>query len=229
MPTLEEALGANLEGYSPVVAQPVINAPTPSVDLQPGRSATIRCPLPILGQATPDSLRSYFLNGQVPQTRLLSPQTNSNNGSTGSSTGSTSVSSSSSTVVTTTLAVATATTTTPSIGPNVKFTGVLTLAKAFQLLSVTTSSPARIQFYGTSVARANDLARALDAAPGAGTAQNIICDLVLDTAPYQWTFQDRIAANGDNPQTTLIYVTVTNLDVTSDAITVTLNYVPLVN
>jgi hypothetical protein len=71
------------------------------------------------------------------------------------------------------------------------------------------------------------MSRGLDVAPGAGTAQNIICDVVLDTVPYQWTFQNRTGANGESPQTTAIYVTVTNLNTTSSAVTVTLLYVPL--
>jgi hypothetical protein len=36
-----------------------------------------------------------------------------------------------------------------------------------------------------------------------------------------------VGANADTPQTTNIYVTVTNLDTNSDAITVTFQYVPL--
>lgn len=191
----------------------------------------MRCPLPILGAATPDALRSYFLDGQVPQVRLLTPQSTviGQSSSTSSTTVLASSSSSSSSGTVATLAAATATITTATIGPNSKYTGVLQLSKSFQLLSIAVNSPARVELYGTSSAQGSDLARGLDVAPAAGTAQNIICDVVLDTVPYQWTFQNRVGASGNSPQTSSIYVTVTNLDTTSDAITLTLVYVPLVS
>jgi hypothetical protein len=228
MPNLQEALDADLSAYTRVENIAQTNAPTPSTDLQPGRSSMMRCPLPLLSSATPDALRSFYINGQVPQVRLLAQQPVTLGSSASSSTTLVSSSSSSSSSTTATLAVATATTTTPTIGPNVKYTGVITLSKALQLLSVAVNSPARIQLYGTSTAQSSDLSRGLDAAPAAGTIQNIICDVVLDTAQYKWTFQDRIASNGDSPQSAAIYVTITNLDATSDAITMTMNYVPIV-
>jgi hypothetical protein len=226
MPTLEEAVNSDLSNYSHVVPQPKVNAPTPSGDLQPGRSSMMRCPLPILGQATPDSLRSYFLKGQVPQTRVLSPQAVvQGNGS--SATTSTSVSSSSSSTVAVVLNSVQATVTTATIGPNQVFTGILNMAKSFQLLSIAATSLARIELYGTPSAQSGDLSRGLDASPAAGTAQNIICDIALDTTPMQWSFQSRMGANADNPQSTKVYVSVTNLGSTSAAITVTLVYLPL--
>jgi hypothetical protein len=109
------------------------------------------------------------------------------------------------------------------------FTGVMSISKGFQLLDLSVGTPCRIQLYGTQAAQLQDRARALDSPPPAGTAQNIICDVVLDTAPYRWTFQNRIGANGDSPQNPSVYVTLTNLDATSDVITLTLSYVPLEN
>lgn len=227
MPTLEEALKTDRSNYTPVVAQPSVNPPTPSSDLQPGRSSMMRCPLPILGAATPDALRSYFIKGQVPQTRLLTPQSTVRSTDSSSSTSSSSFSSSSTSVVTATLSSAQATLTTAVLSPGAKFSGHINLSKSFQLLSIAISSAARVELYGTANAQSLDLARGLDIPPAAGTAQNIICDVILDTAPYQWSFQNRVGANADTPQSSSVYVTVTNLGTTSAAITVTLAYVPM--
>jgi hypothetical protein len=103
----------------------------------------------------------------------------------------------------------------------------MSFSRSFQLLVLAVNSAARVRIYGTAAAQSGDLGRGLDIPPAAGTAQNIICDVVLDTAPFTWPFQDRVGANADTPQTTNIYVTVTNLDTNSDAITVTFQYVPL--
>lgn len=224
MPFTDSAT-ADLSGYVPLENNRPA-APAPSTDLQPGRSPTMRCPLPILGQATPDSLRGYYLKGNVPQTRLLTPQAvNTNSGST-TTTGVITTSSSGSSGSTTTIVAKQATVTTAVLSPNSKFTSTIGMTRSYQLLSLSVSSSARVQLYGTSVAQSADLSRGLDVPPAAGTAQNIICDVVLDTAPTIWSFQSRMGANADTPQSTVTYITVTNLDTNSDAITVTIQYVP---
>ena len=203
------------------------SAPTPSADLQPGRSSTMRCPLPILGQATADALRSFYLKGNVPQVRFLTPEGVNTTGGT-TTTSSTSTTSSSGTSGSGTAIVAlTSSITTPALSQNQQFTGVMAFSRSFQLLSVALTSIARVRIYGTASAQSGDLGRGLDVPPAAGTAQNIICDVVLDTLPLVWSFQDRVGANADNPQTTNIYVTVTNINSTTTPITVTFQYVPL--
>ena len=119
--------------------------------------------------------------------------------------------------------------TTPVLSPGQAFKSQLTIAtyKAAQLLSVSSSAAARIEIYGTGVAQNADFSRGLDVPPGAGTAQNLVTDIALDTAPFVWTYQNRVATNGNNPQTSVLYVTVTNIGNGARAITVTLNYVPL--
>ena len=84
------------------------------------------------------------------------------------------------------------------------------------------------RLYGTAAQQSADAYRGLDVAPPAGTAQNMICDLVLDTAPLVWGFQDRIGSNGDNPTSSTVYITVTNLEAVTDSFTLTFGYVPLV-
>jgi hypothetical protein len=187
----------------------------------------MRCPLPILGQATPDALRSFYLKGNVPQVRLLTPESVVINGGTSTTTANVSTASSGSSGSTTAIVAKTSTITTAVLSPNAQFTGVMSFSRSFQLLVLAVNSSARVRLYGTAAAQSGDLGRGLDIPPAAGTAQNIICDVVLDTSPFTWPFQDRVGANADTPQTTNIYVTVTNLDSNSDAITVTFQYVPL--
>ncbi len=221
----------DMSGYEPVVGKPALPSPPYSEkNLEPGYNVYLRCPLPPIWTTPPDSLRQYFLNGVVPQVRLFNPQ--SNPIGTGSSTTTTLFSSSSSSNsggnVSTTLKIVSTSLTTPSVTPNSKYTGSLSLSKAFQLINLTASSPCRVQLYGTAAEQSADSYRGLDVAPPAGTAQNIICDVVLDTGPFNWTFQDRVGGNGDNPTTSKVYITITNLDVITDAITISLGYVPIV-
>jgi hypothetical protein len=227
MATLKESLAADLTGYMPV-ARPTAFQPPVELELQPRLNTMLRCPIPPVA-VTPDSLRQFYQGGVIPQMRVLTPPS-AVAGSGGTfiqnTTVTTSVASSSSSSSTKLSATQTSITT-ATLNPGDQFTGSILLAKSFQLLQVTANSPCRVQLYGTALAQTLDSGRALDAAPNAGVFQNIISDIALDTIPYQWPYQNRSGANGDSPQTTLIYITVTNLDVTSDAITVTIQYVPL--
>lgn len=232
MPSLSEALQTNTEGYSPVPSeaynQPTISVPTN--DLQPGYNTMIRCPLPPIFQAAPDSLSQFYLNGKVPQTRLLSALINANTSGGSGGTVNESVLISGGVGPTPppqTLAEQTVIITTV-LAPNQQFVSSLnSIGHSFQLLSVASTSPARVQLYGTASAQTNDLARLIDQPVPAGVTQNIITDVVLDTNPLQWFFQNRIGANGDAPQKTVLYITVTNLTGATTPVTVTLQYVPL--
>lgn len=228
MSTLTEAINASRTGLVPI-DRPALNGNNIRLgnDLQPGLNPMTRCPLPPIS-ASPDSLRTFYSGGVIPQHRVIPPSLPAQVGGGGSviENVTTESSGSGSTVVVPIKAIQ-ASITTPTLNPNGVFTGVLTISRSFQLLQITASSPARIELYGTATAQNTDLGRALDVPPGAGTFQNIISDVALDTPTYQWPYQNRIGANGDSPQQPLLYITVTNLDVTSDAITVTLLYVPL--
>jgi hypothetical protein len=117
--------------------------------------------------------------------------------------------------------------TTNPLNPGQVFVSSFSVSKSFALLGLSCNSPVRVQMYGTAQAQSFDAARGLDVPPPAGTTQNIICDVALDTAPFNWAFQSRVGSNGDSPQKSTVYVTLTNLDTKSDTITVTLSYVPL--
>lgn len=238
MPTISEATGIDLEGlgYKPVdpsELRPVVTAP--SSNQQPGLSPFLRCPLPPVWTSSPDSLRQFYQGGTYPQIRLFNPSNNnlaninvsetstntSGGGGGGGGGGGTTPSSS--------IKALQASITTPSISPNATFVSSIGLSKSFQLLNLSASNACRVQLYGTSLAQSSDSYRGLDVAPPAGSFQNIICDIVLDTSPYQWTFQDRVGANGDSPQKSSIYITVTNLTSASAAIGFTITYGPIVN
>jgi len=238
VPSIADAIVSkqNLTGYQPTPPSPAPPTPSPTFDgqqaggLEPGRNTMIRCPLPPLWQASPDSLRQFYVKGQVPQRRLLTPVSLGPVGASGTTTVNTTVISGSSgggSSSGSSITAAQAVVKTPVIFPGNKFVGSFTMPKSFQLLSIAVGSPCRVQLYGTALAQTQDLSRALDAPPGAGTAQNIICDVALDTVPYQWSFQNRIGANADTPQVGTVYVTITNLDATSDAVTLTIQYVGL--
>lgn len=78
MPSLAESTKTYQQlqeaGYKPVEAS-AVNKPTPSPDAsqEPVYTGYIRCPLPILSNSTPDSLRTYYINGKVPQYRIFNP------------------------------------------------------------------------------------------------------------------------------------------------------------
>ena len=113
------------------------------------------------------------------------------------------------------------------LSPNGRFAGSIAAAKGSQIISVAVGSPCRVQLYGNAQSQTQDAARGLDVPPQAGTTQGIVTDVVLDTAPYVWTFQNCVAVNADSPQKPVLYVTLTNLDTTSDVITLALRYVPI--
>jgi hypothetical protein len=239
MASLKDATNTSLAGYEAVPAAPFTRPSPPTVDLQPGFSPHMRSPYPILG-ASPDGLRQFY-QGTIPQNRLLPilpiqdagvltqkgvviTTIGSGTGS-GSSSGGTGGGTSGG--GTSTVTAQSTSLTTPSLGPGARFVSALNISKSFQPLLISSTVAARLELYGTATTQAGDAGRGLDVAPPAGTTQNIITDVALDTAPFQWSYQDQVGANADNPQVPLAYLTVTNLSAGSAAITVTLLYVPL--
>lgn len=222
---------SNLAGYVPATASPQASLP-PVSGLEPTLNTMLRCPLPPIFQAAPDSLRQFYQGGKVPQNRLLSAVTSTiSSGGGGGNAQSATVSITQSGGVVpppATIVAKQATITTTVLGPGQQFVGTLpNIGRTYQLLTVASSIAARIQVYGTAIAQTADLSRALDQPPPAGTAQNIITDIALDTAPLNWSFQNRVGANGDNPQVPSAYMTITNLSGAALPITVTLQYVPI--
>lgn len=243
MPSISEAVGADLSSYHPVGTPKVpVGAPPPPVDIAyPGYNPMLRCPFPPIWTSSSDSQRQFFQFGRIPQSRILSPSpsiVNANPVSTSSS-GSSSSSSSSSTSGSTantsggnsfinqTGKLIQASVTTALLSPGQQWAGIIPMSKAFQLIGLSSVSACRVRLYGTQIAQTGDYSRGVDVPPPAGTVQNIICDIALDTNPFQWAFQNRLGTSGNSPQTTILYVTVTNLGASSRPVTITLQYVPL--
>lgn len=228
MPTLSDAIKTDLSNYDPVESVSRINAAAPVADSQPNRGTMMRCPLPPLFQPSPDNLRAYYLKGQVPQFRIFTPPSSQSSGGAVTTT-TTEVSGSSGGGGTTTPVIAAAIVSikTNTLAPGASFTSTVQMSKSFQLLSLAASAAMRFELYGTNSAQTADAGRGLDIPPAAGSTQNIICDVALDTAPYQWAYQSRVGANGDSPQSATVYVTITNIGTVNAALTATLTYVPL--
>jgi hypothetical protein len=62
---------------------------------------------------------------------------------------------------------------------------------------------------------------------GFGTEQGIIGDMVLQNAPVVWYAENMTGANEDSPQSSVVYITVDNLGVSTTSINVSISYVPL--
>ena len=245
MPSVKESLQADLSGYervdAPVAGGSHIGLPPP-LEGQPTLNPFLRCPLPPIA-VTPDSLRQYYSGGQIPQFRILTP-TDSASGvgrsgggtviihqSVSSTVGSTPSASGSGSTGTgagsTGLVAAGVSLTTPSLGVGATFMSSVQMSKSFQLLILTADKPCRVEIYGTASAQNSDLGRGLDIAPLPGTQQDLITDVVLDTLPYRWSWQNRVGANGNNPQDATVYITVTNEGVSTDVITISVVFVAL--
>lgn len=72
MSTLAEATNVKLEGYQPVTPPITPTLGMFQTQFPPNPNPIMRCPLPPLS-TSPDSLRQYYVNGNVPQTRIFQP------------------------------------------------------------------------------------------------------------------------------------------------------------
>lgn len=227
MPSIEQSQQIDLAKFE--------RMPTPHANfqsdqsMQPRRDSTGRfnaAPIPGIIFSSPDQLRGFHLGGIIPQWRTILPPPNNNAG--GSSTGGTTVVSSSSSGSTNNPpASKTASITTSVLSPAGQFTGSLSMAKSYIVLSVSVNSAARVRLYSTASAQTVDLIRPITQGAGFGTEQGIVGDIVLDTAPVVWEAQNMTGVNGDSPQASTSYITVDNLSISSMAVTVSVVFVPL--
>lgn len=72
MSTLAEATSVKLQNYQPVTPPIAPTIGQFQTQFPPTPNPIIRCPLPPLS-SNPDSLRQYYVNGSVPQTRIFQP------------------------------------------------------------------------------------------------------------------------------------------------------------
>ena len=234
MPSLRDTLRSNpLPGFTPVQALPQPAVPAP-VGL-PGESSSftvnrfIRSPLPPIN-ATVDTLRQ-FDDGDtgVPRRRVLPlPQVTSTGGSTVTNTTVTqSVSSGSSTSVTG-ITAKTLTYVSPLLNVGAAAVQALNVAsKSYQLISVTANGACEIRIYGSAAAQAADFGRVTYAPLAAELGNNMVTDIVFDTSPYVWYWQNRCGSNSDSPQANIAYLTVFNTGVTPQNFQIAFVVLPL--
>jgi len=217
MPPLASTLRSSpLPGFVPVQALPQPAVPAP-VGL-PGESSSftanrfIRSPLPPIN-SNPDTLRQ-FDDGDtgVPRRRLLPlPQITSAGGSTTTNTTVVSPASGGGSSSTTGLTTVTLNYVSPLL--NVGSASIQSLnvaSKSYQLISATANGACEIRIYGSAAAQASDFGRATYAPLAAELNNNMVTDVVFDTSPYVWNWQNRVGANQDSPQANIAYLTVFN-------------------
>jgi hypothetical protein len=105
----------------------------------------------------------------------------------------------------------------------------LQMSPLFILYKVTVSSPARVELYSTSGAQTLDRGRPATTPVSSGTENEVIGDfnLALSTESPWLCSPAPTGFNGDDPISSTIYLTVTNLNPSTSPITVSLSYLPL--
>lgn len=230
MPSIKDRVGLNLKGFVPDENQ---KNPPPLDSLGVGApNPFIRCPLPPLN-VNPDTLRQFDESGKIPARRVIPLPVTTVAG--GSSTTITNViapaSGGGATTSGTTLVSTALTLNIPALSPGASYAVTATMARAFQLLQLIVSQPVEVRVYGAALAQGADIARATDSPVPFETFAGIISDVVLDTFPYIWSWQNRIGANSDPALTSNIYITVVNPSSVSgtSASTVTISYLPFLS
>lgn len=200
-----------LKGFT-AVETPQRPAPVMSEPLRTtGGNAFIRCPLPPFN-ATIDTLRQFNENGKTPTRRVIPLPISTSVGGGGSTTNTTVINNGSSGggSTQTKLVSASLTLEVPSLIPGQTFTATVLMAKSFQLLQITSTQALEIRLYADAATQSGDLVRITDSPVPFEVVAGIITDVVFDSSPFTWNWQNRIGANADSPQSPNIYVTVIN-------------------
>jgi hypothetical protein len=244
MPSIAEAVNANLEGYAPAAKLPVTYEMMNND--KPRANPAIRCPLPPFN-LDPDTLRQFETGNSSPQIRVMPvpAQTGSNTvtksgggfiGSVGTASSSSSSGSGSGSGgsggggggSSTALTLKSVVLNTGAIAVGGSFIGSALLAKSFQLIALTVDQPVDVRIYGAAAIQSFDATRAIDSPVPAEVSDNIIADIIFDTTPFTWGFQSIVGSNQDNPQSLNAYITVLNTgNTTLSNVQVTLTYIAL--
>lgn len=235
MPTLEEATRPpDEQQFERVPVSPASSlTPPPFTSHDKLYSITsninLRSPSPPIN-VSPDNLRQYYRGGQAPQYRVLSPPTlTAQAAAAGGATTTTVVSggSSSTTTVVTSPTAQTVGLVTPGLTVGQVYSTVIQIAKAFDVLAFGVNAPARIRLYKTAATQAADLSRTLTQRVPISTQNGIICDMSLQNSnEFSWKCSpDFPGSNGDSPQSTAVYATITNIGAATAAIALTITYV----
>jgi len=199
-----------------------------------GLNPYLRCPLPPFS-TTIDTIRQWNMTGKLPVMRVipLPTQQGAGGGATtnivnvtatpGGSGGTSPV------VPPTTLTPLTVFLNIPSLAPGGTYKAILKMSESFQPLLVSATVPIEVRLYSNATTQTIDIARQTDASPTFANIEGMIGDVILDTNPNQWAWENRIGAKEDNQQTTNVYVTIVNPSLTTgtNAGRVTIVYQPL--
>lgn len=229
MPPLSKTLRSmSPEGFA---AQEELPASLPKLK-DPGRvlgaNPFIRCPLPPFN-SSPDSLRQFEENGKIPARRVIPlPAAVSAGGSTviNNNTTVTNIGGSSSSG-STTVTAKTVTFNAPILFPGNAATATITLSKVAVLLICGASDLCEVRIYGDPITQTADIARATDTAPAFEVTAGLVSDIVFDSTPLNWNWQNRVFVNQDSPATTNLYITVINNTLGTVTPSVTITYLPL--
>jgi hypothetical protein len=230
MPALKQRLRSETpEGY----AAQEQSTPTPPPIQEPGRllgaDVLIRCPLPPFN-ATVDTLRQFDENGKIPARRVIPlPQLTGMSGSTTiiNNTSVTSQSGGGSGNAPVTVAAKTVTIPVPTLAPGDAATLTVAVTAVAVLMIVGSSDLCEVRLYGDALTQSTDLPRLTDTAPPFEVTQGLTTDVVLDTTPLQYNWQNRLFVNQDAPVTKNMYVTILNPTLGAVTPTVTITYLPL--
>lgn len=230
MPPLSKTLRSmSPEGFA---AQEELPASLPKLK-DPGRvlgaNPFIRCPLPPFN-SSPDSLRQFEENGKIPARRVIPlPAVVSAGGSTviNNNTTVTNIGSSTSGSTAATVIAKTVTFNSPILFPGDAAVASVTLSKVAVLLICGSSDLCEVRIYGDPATQAADIARVTDTAPPFEISPGLVTDVVFDTTPLTWNWQNRVFVNQDSPATTNLYITVINNTLGTVTPSVTITYLPL--
>jgi len=232
MPPLSQALRKESpKGYAAMEEMPE-SAPAPQKE--PGQAmggnAFIRCPLPPFN-ATSDTLRQFNESGKTPTRRVIPLPIQTVAGGSTTIINNTSVTGSgSSSGGGTTPVTVTAKTVTLNAGtllPGDVLVTSVTASKIAVLMIVGSSDLCEIRIYGDPVTQAADVGRVADTAVAFEITPGVVTDVILDTNPLQFNWQNRLFVNQDAPQTTNLYITVLNNTAGAVTPSVTITYLPL--
>lgn len=226
MPSIRDAINTDLSKYSTPITKPPIMQAIPNLARV---NSYLRCTLPPFN-SDPDTLRQFENGSSTPKIRVMPLPQNSllegntvEEGTTVSSSSSSGGSSSTGTIPAKSVTVSTG-----LLAFGSSFVGSISVAKSFQLLSVSANAVCEVRLYGTQLAQLHDQPRGNDIPVAPEITSNVIACVTFDTSPFTWPFQNIIAANQNSPQNTILYVTVVNTSPTTSAsITVTIQYAPL--
>jgi hypothetical protein len=116
---------------------------------------------------------------------------------------------------------------TPILLPGESFPITVALSKIAVLMILGSSDLCEVRIYGDPLSQAADVPRQSDTAPPFEVTQGLVTDVILDTTPSQFNWQNRLFVNQDAPQTANMYVTILNPTLSAVTPTITVTYLPL--